>query len=65
MQIGSSLLIAAQQHAVRPQPKPAFEARKEELFAPLDFKQTAEPAAKPQTAPGQVPCPGANLDIRV
>jgi len=67
----ANLLLAAQAARQAPQPKPAAfaaalasEAGKDELFAPLDFKQA--PAAKPQqAAQGPLPRPGATLDIRV
>ena len=72
----ANLLIAAQQAASRQAPQPkanqfaaalATEAKKEALFAPLDFKQTAEPAApaRPQAASSPATRPGAMLDIRV
>ena len=64
MQINAaSLLVAAQQQAMRPAAQPAKQ------FAPLDFKPSA-PAQKPLQAaqpgqPGTIQRPGANLDIRV
>jgi hypothetical protein len=69
----ANLLLAAQQGARQPQPAkaPAFASElsaaqgKDEGFAPLAFKQTAEPAVQPraaQTAPSR---PGSTLDIKI
>jgi hypothetical protein len=70
----ANILQAAQQGARQPQPakaSPAFASElsatqsRDEGFAPLAFKQTAEPAvqARPaQTAPSR---PGATLDIKI
>lgn len=76
MQInGANLLIAAQQaakhapQAKQPTAKPFAEALadhgKGDSFAPLNFKQTAEPARAP--APAQTPAtrPGSQIDIRI
>ena len=74
MQLSAANLLLAAQQAIRPTPQPkagAFAAEisgaqsKDEGFAPLAFKQTAEPApqARPaQTAPSR---PGAALDIKI
>jgi len=44
----------------------AAETRKDALFAPLDFKQTAQAApVRAQAVPTPASRPGANLDIRV
>lgn len=67
----ANLLLAAQQAARQPSPprSPAFasalaaETRKQELFAPLDFKQTAPAPAATNAQP--LPRAGATLDIRV
>ncbi len=73
----ANLLLAAQQTAKQtPQPNaPGFasalaaQSRKDDLFAPLDFKQTApapQPAAQPRPAQAEAPArAGATLDIRV
>jgi len=73
----ANLLLAAQQTAKQaPQANvPGFastlaaQGRKDELFAPLDFKQTAQAAQPtPQPRPAQAEAParaGATLDIRV
>ena len=73
----ANLLLAAQQTAKQaPQPNaPGFastlaaQARKDDLFAPLDFKQTApapQPASQPRPAQAGAPArAGATLDIRV
>ena len=73
----ANLLVAAQQIARQVQPPQpnakAFSAAlasatgKEDLFAPLDFKQTARTPATPQpsAAAGSASKPGANLDIRI
>ena len=76
MQLSAANLLLAAQQAIRPAPQPKAPAFASELsgaqkggdaFAPLDFKQTAEPA--PQTRPALVQTapsrPGAALDIRV
>lgn len=73
----ANLLLAAQQTAKQaPQPNgPGFasalaaQSRKDDLFAPLDFKQTApvpSPAAQPPKAQAGAPArAGSTLDIRV
>jgi hypothetical protein len=80
MNLSAANLLAAAQQAVRQvqQPQPnakAFSAAlssasaKDDLFAPLDFKQSmpSAPPAMPQTQSGLVTGqrPGANLDIRI
>jgi hypothetical protein len=77
MQLSAANLLAAQQTAKQaPQPNaPGFasalaaQSRKDDLFAPLDFKQAA-PAPSPvsQPRPAQAGAParaGSMLDIRV
>ncbi len=73
----ANLLLAAQQTAKQaPQPSaPGFasalaaQRSKDDLFAPLDFKQAAQAAQPaPQPRPAQAEAParaGATLDIRV
>jgi len=73
----ANLLLAAQQTAKQtPQPNAtgfastlAAQTRKDNLFAPLDFKQAAQTAqCGPQARPAQAEAPqrvGATLDIRV
>ncbi len=75
MQLSAANLLLAAQQAIRPAPQPktpAFAAelsgaQKDDLFAPLDFKQTAEPAPQPRPAPAQAAPsrPGSALDIRI
>jgi hypothetical protein len=76
MQLSAANLLLAAQQAIRPAPQPkagAFTAElsgaqgKDDGFAPLDFKQTAEPAPQSRPAPAQTTPsrPGAALDIRV
>jgi hypothetical protein len=81
MNLSAANLLAAAQQAARQiqQPQPnakAFSAAlstangKEDLFAPLDFKQAASPAPSPvgqqsQGNPTAAQRPGANLDIRI
>jgi len=72
---GANLLIAAQQAARQaPQAQPNAKAfasaladhAKGDSFAPLDFKQTAEPAApRPAAASAQPARMGSQLDIRI
>jgi hypothetical protein len=71
----ANLLLAAQQTAKQaPQPNaPGFasalaaQTRKDDLFAPLDFKQTTpQPAAQPPLSQADAPArAGSTLDIRV
>ena len=73
----ANLLLAAQQTAkqVSQASTPGFastlaaQSRKDELFAPLDFKQTAQAAQPaPQLRPAQAAASartGSTLDIRV
>jgi len=72
MQISAANLLLAAQQAARQAsspPSPAFasalaaETRKEELFAPLDFKQAAPARAAANAGPPARA--GATLDIRV
>ncbi len=75
MQISSAnILIAAQQATKQaPQAKPAGNPFAEALadhtkansFAPLNFKQTAAPAAAPVQAQTPAARPGSQLDIRI
>lgn len=75
MQISSAnILIAAQQAAkqapaAKPAARPFAEALadhgKGDSFAPLNFKQTAAPAAAPAQAQTPVARPGSQLDIRI
>lgn len=71
---GANLLIAAQQAARQaPQAQPNAKAfasaladhTKNDSFAPLDFKQTAAPAAPRPAAPAQPARMGSQLDIRI
>jgi hypothetical protein len=64
MQIGTnSLLIAAQQARGAPAPKPPAKPAE---FAPLPLKQAAAPRQNTAAqAPGPMPRPGSQLDIRV
>ena len=73
----ANLLLAAQQTAKQvPQPNaPGFastlaaQTRKDDLFAPLDFRQatpTQQPATQPRPAQTEAPArAGSTLDIRV
>jgi hypothetical protein len=68
----ANLLLAAQQTAKQAPPSAsalAAQSRKDDLFAPLDFRQTAQaaqPTPLPRPAqPGAPARPGATLDIRV
>ena len=80
MNLSAANLLAAAQQAVRQvqQPQPNAKAflvalssanAKDDLFAPLDFKQTSAPTpsamARPQANPAPNQRPGANLDIRI
>jgi hypothetical protein len=69
MQLSAANLLIAAQQAKHAQPKPAatpaFSLDGEDGFAPLAFKQKAQPAAAPQTAQAASGRLGANLDIRV
>ena len=73
---GANLLIAAQQAArqasqVQSNAKAfcaalASASSKDDLFAPLDFKQPERaPAMRPTPAQGPTQLPGSRLDIRI
>jgi len=79
MNLSAANLLAAAQQAARQiqQPQPNAKAfsdalssanAKDDLFAPLDFKQTVSAApiqARPQPSQNPAQRPGANLDIRI